>query len=67
MTSLYLTDAQVAARFGVHRTTPWRWTNSDPTFPSPINLRPGCTRWRLSDIEAWEALKAGPSDLVPNR
>lgn len=30
----------------------------DPTFPRPIKLTPGCTRWRLSEIEAWEQSKA---------
>ena len=58
MSKTYLTDAQVAARYGVHRTTPWRWARSDPTFPKPICLSPGCTRWEISDIEIWEARKA---------
>jgi predicted DNA-binding transcriptional regulator AlpA len=29
-----------------------------PTFPRPVMLS---TRWKLSEIEAWEALKARPS------
>ena len=49
----YLSDKQVAARYGVHRATPWRWSKSDPSFPKPIQLG-GVTRWRLSEIEAWE-------------
>ncbi|TPE47166.1 AlpA family phage regulatory protein [Amaricoccus solimangrovi] len=56
----YLADVQPAARYGVHRSTPWRWTKTDPTFPQPIILSPGCTRWKLSDIEAWEEQKAAP-------
>ncbi|TKW67168.1 MAG: AlpA family phage regulatory protein [Paracoccus denitrificans] len=27
-------------------------------FPQPVKLTPGCTRWKLSEIEAWEAAKA---------
>jgi prophage regulatory protein len=58
MPETYLSDLQVSARYGVHRSTPWRWTNSDLAFPKPIALTPGCTRWRLSDVEAWEARRA---------
>jgi predicted DNA-binding transcriptional regulator AlpA len=53
----YLSDAQIAARYGVSRQTVWRWTSNDPQFPTPIKLSAGCTRWRLSDLEAWEVLK----------
>lgn len=52
----YLTDRQVADRFSVHRVTPWRWSERG-TFPKPIKLSSGCTRWRESDIEAWEAAR----------
>jgi len=34
------------------------WVKDDPTFPQPIKLTPGCCRWKLSEIEAWEAAKA---------
>lgn len=54
----YLSDIQLAGRYSVHRTTPWRWAKSDPTFPKPVTLTPGCTRWKLSEIEAWEASRA---------
>jgi prophage regulatory protein len=26
----------------------------DSSFPKPVKLSPGCTRWRLSELEAWE-------------
>lgn len=54
MPTIYLTDRQIGARYNVHHLTPRRWTD----FPRPIRLTPGCTRWKLSDIEAWEAAKA---------
>jgi prophage regulatory protein len=58
MQSVYITDRDFAARYGNHRTWPWRLLKADPTFPKPVRLSPGCTRWRLADIEAWEAGKA---------
>jgi len=55
---LYMQDTQVAARYGVSRTTPWRWLKNDATFPKPISLSSGCSRWRLEDLEAWERSKS---------
>ncbi|MHB8353808.1 MAG: helix-turn-helix transcriptional regulator [Burkholderiales bacterium] len=54
MVFMYLSDRQLADRFGVSRATIWRWArNSD--FPQPVQLSPSCTRWLLSDIEVWES------------
>lgn len=53
----YLSDIQVAARYGVHRSTPWRWAKTDPSFPQAVTLTPGCTRWKLADLELWEATR----------
>jgi prophage regulatory protein len=61
MPEVYLSDRQIGERFGVHHLTPRRWVREDPTFPRPVKFSPGCTRWRLSEIEAWEALKAKAS------
>lgn len=57
MSDIYLSDVVLAARFGVHRTTVWRWANVDPSFPRPISLSPGCTRWKLSDVVDWKQSK----------
>lgn len=54
LNSIYLTDKQVAERFSISRSTPWRWVMRHK-FPKPIKLSSGCTRWRLSDVEQWEA------------
>ncbi|KAA8608609.1 AlpA family transcriptional regulator [Salipiger aestuarii] len=59
MSKTYLSDLQIAARYGVHRSTPWRWLKADDSFPAPVSLSPGCTRWNLADLEAWEAAKRG--------
>lgn len=56
--STYIPDTAVADRFSVSRATIWRWSQSGK-FPKPIKLSPGCTRWRLSDVEAWEAEQGG--------
>ncbi len=57
-TTTYLTDKQVANRYGVARSTPWRWAEKS-RFPKPVKLSLGCTRWRVSDVEAWEAEREG--------
>ncbi|WP_083925133.1 helix-turn-helix domain-containing protein [Thioalkalivibrio sp. ALJ15] len=53
----YLTDRDLAARYRVHRTTPWRWVERG-NFPAPVRLQRGVTRWRSSDVEAWEAARS---------
>lgn len=58
MAETFLSDRELAKRFGVHRTTLWRWAHADPTFPDPIKLSPGCTRWKLSEILNWESMRA---------
>ena len=55
----YLSDKDLAARYSIHRATPWRWVR-EGRFPSPIKIN-GSTRWKLSDIEAWEAKQEGAS------
>lgn len=55
---MFLTDKQAAERYGVNRVTIWRWRKTDPSFPAPVMLSPGCVRFRLADLEAWEAAKA---------
>lgn len=52
--SIYLSDRQLSERFSVHRTTVWRWMREEG-FPRPVHLSANCTRWRLSDVESWEA------------
>lgn len=50
----YLTVKAVAERFGVSTPTVWRWLKT-AQFPKPVKLSQGCTRWRISDLEQWEA------------
>lgn len=57
-TPLFLKDTDLAARWGVHRVTAWDWARQG-RIPAPIKLSDRCTRWRLADIESWEAEHAG--------
>lgn len=50
--SIYISDVQVANQFGVSRATVWRWVKVS-TFPKPIKLSPGCTRWKIEDVQKW--------------
>lgn len=52
---LFLTDLYLSNRYGVTRQTIWRWSRDNSGFPKPIKLSPGCTRWKLSEVERWEA------------
>lgn len=58
MAETYVSDTQLAARYGVHRTTPWRWAKTEPFFPQPVKLSRQCSRWKLSEVEAWERNRA---------
>ena len=49
----FLSANFLAERYGVHQKTIWRWTRNGQ-FPAPIQLTPGCTRWRHADVLAWE-------------
>lgn len=52
---IYLSVKEVAARFGVSVPSVWRWAKApDIDFPKPIHIV-NMTKWRLSDIEAFEA------------
>jgi predicted DNA-binding transcriptional regulator AlpA len=52
----FLTDPQVADRYGVTRATVWRWASAYPSFPKPHPITPGTTRWYLSELLAHEAV-----------
>jgi predicted DNA-binding transcriptional regulator AlpA len=54
----YLSDKLLSTRYKVSRATIWRWVR-EGTFPSPIKLTQGCTRWRSIDIFEWEAKQEG--------
>jgi len=49
----YLTDRDLAKRYGIHRSTAWQWAKRGQ-FPRPVRLAPRCARWRLSEVVEWE-------------
>lgn len=57
-TLCYLSDKELSERLEISRQTVWRWAR-EGNLPNPIKLGSNCTRWKLSDIEAWEAGKVG--------
>ena len=50
--SIYIPDTQVANQFRVSRETIWRWVQNG-NFPKPVKLSPGCSRWRIEDVQKW--------------
>jgi predicted DNA-binding transcriptional regulator AlpA len=67
-TKPYLSDKDLAERFGVTRTTVWRWT-AEGLLPEPVKIGPNTTRWRLADVQAFEAMRAqeAAADPAPRR
>lgn len=53
----YFRDIELATRYNVSRVTIWRWVK-DGTFPSPVKLSPGCTRWKGDSVDNWESDQA---------
>jgi prophage regulatory protein len=54
----YGSDKLLAEIYGVSRSTIWRWAASG-ILPKPVQLSPGCSRWRMEDIEKRDAELAG--------
>jgi predicted DNA-binding transcriptional regulator AlpA len=55
MDERYFSDKTVCARYDVSRQTIWQWLKKKETFPAPIRFSDGTTRWKLSDLLAYEA------------
>lgn len=58
MPETYLRDTDCAARYGISRNTWWRWQRERTGLPRPVRLSRGCTRWKLSELVAWEQVRA---------
>ena len=51
--TIYITDREVAARYGVSRPTVWRWLR-EQHLPQPETIGPNTKRWRVSTLENWD-------------
>lgn len=54
--TVYLSVRQVAEHLGVSTDSIYRWKRHGE-FPAAVKLGPGSVRWRLADVEAWEATR----------
>lgn len=54
----YLSDRTLAKRYDVSRSTIWRWS-AEGRLPQPVKIHGTATRWKLSDLEQWEAKQGG--------
>jgi prophage regulatory protein len=57
-----LSADQVGALFGVHRSTVFRLTREDDSFPRPLKLSRNTPRWRATELNAWIASRAAARD-----
>lgn len=60
MEQIYLSDQQVAKRYGVKRGSVWRWVRQG-LFPPPVKISPGCSRWSIQDLEDIERERTAAS------
>ena len=52
----FLNVQQVADRYAVSTQTIWRWSKeTDRSFPRPVGVSLGTSRWRLSELKEFEA------------
>ncbi|MDH2403660.1 hypothetical protein QCM77_27440 [Bradyrhizobium sp. SSUT18] len=50
----FITDKQLAGRWGIDPSTIWRNAKKSPTYPQPVKLSARVTRFRMSDVERHE-------------
>ncbi|WP_407650546.1 helix-turn-helix transcriptional regulator [Halomonas piscis] len=53
--STFLTARQVADRLAISIPTVWRWSRERSDFPKPHRIGPASSRWRVAELETWEA------------
>lgn len=58
MVKKYLSDKQVASRYGIGRSTVWAWVK-DGFLPAPRKLGQRTTRWDSDELDAHEEKSIG--------
>lgn len=59
----WLSDRDLAVRYGVNRITVWRWARSG-VIPKPRKIGPNTSRWSASEIEAHDAEMANGGEVA---
>lgn len=49
----FLSVKKVEKRYGISDSTLYQWSKNG-MFPKPYKLGPKLSRWKLSELEAWE-------------
>ncbi len=57
-TDTFLNQTEVQKKFGISRTTLYRWTR-DGNFPKGMRLSSNMLRWKQDDVESWLENKRG--------
>jgi prophage regulatory protein len=57
----YVSDYHLAERYGVSRSTIWRWV-AKKYLPQPYRLSDNCTRWDLAEVEERELARKGAAN-----
>ena len=52
MSPEFMPARAVARYLGIGESTLYRWVQRE-RFPQPVRFGPGCSRWRVADIEMW--------------
>lgn len=50
MEKVWLSDREVAARYGISRVSVWRWARNN-FLPAPKKIGPATTRWNILELE----------------
>ena len=51
----HLTIHDVAERYKTSKDTVYRWLRGDNSFPRPMRLPTGGTRWTVAQLDRWDA------------
>lgn len=51
---MFINVKTLAERYNIHRATVWRWVRIG-RLPKPVRFGGNVTRWRMADIEKFEA------------
>ncbi len=60
----FLAVPDAARRYGVSRSTVWRWIRRQ-RLPAPIKLSPSVVGWWIDDLVQWEQHWGGGDDERP--